>query len=113
MKALFGFLTARWFLALLGTAALAALVWFIGPLFGFAGSAPLEPEAPRWWVIGILFALWALWQIGAAVVARRRNRRPRRSGPPASTSPSCNSRSGAPPPRRTDDRFLRFLLHSS
>ena len=91
MKALFGFLTARWFLALLGTAALAALVWFIGPLFGFAGSAPLEPEAPRWWVIGILFALWALWQIGAAVVARRRNRRLMEqlaSGPAAAPDPT-------------------------
>ena len=72
---MFGFLTARWFLSLLGTLALAALVWFVGPLFGFAGTEPLAPEARRWWVIGTLFVLWALWQIGAAILVRVRNRR--------------------------------------
>ena len=72
---IFAFLKARWFLSLLGTAALAALVWFIGPLFGFAGTEPLAPEARRWWVIGILFVLWLLWQIVSAVAARLRNRR--------------------------------------
>ncbi len=75
MKALFGFLTARWFLSLLGTAALAALVWFVGPLFGFAGAEPLSPEMNRWWLIGSLFGLWALWQLGSALAARLRNRR--------------------------------------
>ena len=75
MKTLIRLLTARWFLSLLGTLALAVLVWFVGPLFGFAGTEPLGPESRRWWVIGILFALWALWQIGAVFAARRRNRR--------------------------------------
>ena len=67
-------LTARWFLTLLGTLALAALVWFIGPLIGFAGRAPLESPAARGWVIALLFLLWALWQAGAVLLARRRNR---------------------------------------
>lgn len=75
MKGWFRFLAARWFLTLLGTVALAALVWFVGPLLGLAGTEPLGPEARRWWVIGSLFALWALWQIGVAVIARQRNRR--------------------------------------
>ena len=75
MKALFSFLRARWFLSLLGTAALASLVWFLGPLFGFAGSEPLAPEIRRWVVIGGLFALWALWQLGSTIAARIRNRR--------------------------------------
>ncbi len=75
MKRLLGFLGARWFLTLLGTAALAALVWFVGPLLGFAGREPLAPEAVRWWVIGVLFAIWALVQIVSAVTARLRNRR--------------------------------------
>jgi len=75
MKRLLGFLGARWFLTLLGTAALAALVWFLGPLFGFAGREPLAPESARWWTIGSLFALWALVQIVSAVTARLRNRR--------------------------------------
>ena len=75
MKGWFGFLTARWFLSLLGTIALAALVWFVGPLVGFAGTEPLGPEARRWWVIGSLFVLWAPWQIAALVIARQLNRR--------------------------------------
>jgi type VI secretion system protein ImpL len=75
MKRLFGFLGARWFLTLVGTAALAALVWFVGPLFGFAGREPLAPEAARWWVIGTLFAVWAMVRIVSAIVARIRNRR--------------------------------------
>jgi len=75
MRRLLGILGARWFLTLIGTAALATLVWFVGPLFAFAGRAPLAAEAARWWVIGTLFAVWALIQIVSAIVARRRNRR--------------------------------------
>jgi type VI secretion system protein ImpL len=75
MKRLFGFLGARWFLTLLGTAALAALVWFLGPLFAFAGREPLASASVRLWTIGGLFALWALVQIVSAVAARMRNRR--------------------------------------
>jgi len=75
MKRLLGLLGARWSLTLLGTAAIAALIWFVGPLFGFAGREPLAREATRWLVIGILFAIWALVQIGSAIIARRRNRR--------------------------------------
>ena len=75
MKKLFGFLTQRWFLSLLGTAALAILVWFVGPLFGFAGSEPLADEGARWIVIGCLFTLWALFLIVSVIRARLRNRR--------------------------------------
>lgn len=75
MKKLLGFLGARWFLTLLGTAALALLLWFLGPLFGFAGREPLAPESTRWWVIGILLGVWALVQLVSAVAARIRNRR--------------------------------------
>ena len=38
-------------------------------------ASPWPPEARRWWVIGTLFAVWALWQIVSAIVARMRNRR--------------------------------------
>ncbi len=75
MTRLLDFLGARWFLALIGTTALAALVWFVGPLFGFAGREPLSSETVRWWVIGSLFGSYALYQIVSAVVARMRNRR--------------------------------------
>lgn len=75
MRRLFGFLGARWFLTLLGTLALCALVWFAGPLFAFAGHEPLAAERPRLLTIGVLLGLWALWQILSAVGAWRRNRK--------------------------------------
>ncbi len=71
----FGFLTARWFLTLLGTAALAALVWFVGPLVGFAGREPLAPGLMRAIVIGVLFVIWGLYWTVSALLARARNRR--------------------------------------
>jgi type VI secretion system protein ImpL len=75
MKKLFGFLGSRWFLTLLGTITLALLIWVLGPLFAFAGREPLAREAARFWVIGLLFAVWALVHIVSALAARRRNRR--------------------------------------
>ncbi len=57
MKAFFGFFVSRTFLSLRGVIALSLLVWFVGPIVGFAGVGPLEPQSRRWWVIGVLFAL--------------------------------------------------------
>ena len=75
MKALARLVTARWFLTLLGTVLLALLVWFVGPLFGFAGREPLASTAVRWWVIAVLFAVWASVQLVRALRARLRNRK--------------------------------------
>lgn len=75
MKKLFGFLTQGWFLSLVGTTALAVLVWFAGPLFGFAGTEPLAEESARWILILCLYAAWALFVIGSVIRARLRNRR--------------------------------------
>jgi type VI secretion system protein ImpL len=75
MKALGRILTARWFLTLLGTTVLALLVWFIGPLLGFAGREPLAAAAVRWWVIAVLFGIWLAVQLVRALRARLRNRR--------------------------------------
>jgi len=75
MKRLFGLVRARWLLSLLGVLALAVLLWFLGPYFGFAGSYPLEETKPRWIGIGLLFGIWILAQAWQAIAARRRNRR--------------------------------------
>jgi len=75
MKKLFRFLGKPWLLTLLGVLALAALIWLLGPLFGFAGSYPLEETRPRWILIGCLFGIWALIQGWKAIAARRQNRR--------------------------------------
>lgn len=48
-------------LSFLGVLALALIVWIEGPLFAWAGSAPLESGTSRWIVIAILFLLWALY----------------------------------------------------
>ncbi|AFL74249.1 type VI secretion system membrane subunit TssM [Thiocystis violascens] len=74
MKWLQRFFASRFFLSLVGTVALALLVWFVGPLIGFSGAEPLASALHRWILIGGLFSVWGLTQIGAAVWARIRNR---------------------------------------
>ncbi len=75
MKSLLRMLGARWFLTLLGTAALALLIWVLGPLLAFAGVEPLASPASRLIAIGLLFGLWATVRIVSVVRARLRNRR--------------------------------------
>lgn len=75
MKSLLRLLGTRWFLTLLGTSALGLLVWVLGPLVGFAGREPLTSPTSRALVIGVLFGLWALVHLVAALRARLRNRR--------------------------------------
>jgi len=75
MKKLFRSLGKPWFLTLLGVLALAVLIWFLGPLFGFAGSYPLEETGPRWVLIGCLFGIWVLVRVWKAIAAWRKNRR--------------------------------------
>lgn len=75
MKTLFGFVGKRWFLSLLGTLALALLVWFAGDLVSIGGRAPLAAPSARLFAVGALFGTWGLWQIGSALLARARNRR--------------------------------------
>ncbi|UHD16098.1 type VI secretion system membrane subunit TssM [Thiocapsa bogorovii] len=74
MKKLFAFIGKRWFLSLLGTIALAILVWFAGDLIAIGGRTPMASPVMRLAVIGSLFGVWGLWQIGSAVRARLRNR---------------------------------------
>ncbi|KAA6187359.1 type VI secretion system membrane subunit TssM [Thiohalocapsa marina] len=75
MKTLFAFVGKRWFLSLLGTLALAVLVWLAGDLIGIGGRVPLASPSARLAVMAALFGTWGLWQIGSAVRARLRNRR--------------------------------------
>lgn len=75
MKSLFTLLGARWFLTLLGTGALALLVWVLGPLVGFAGREPLASPGSRAILIGVLFGLWGTVQLVAVARSRWRNRR--------------------------------------
>jgi type VI secretion system protein ImpL len=58
MRTILGFFLKRWVLTLLGLIALSIIIWFVGPLFAFASYKPLEPELPRWILIGLAFAFW-------------------------------------------------------
>ncbi|MGZ8196116.1 MAG: hypothetical protein ACXWTH_10875, partial [Methylosarcina sp.] len=55
---LLNFLKTRWFISLLGIIGLGLLIWFVGPLFAFAGFVPLEAETTRWYVILSMAGLW-------------------------------------------------------
>jgi len=75
MKGWFRFLGSGWFLSLLGVVALALLIWFVGPLLGFAGKDPLASSGVRLAIIGALFAIWAIVQVLLLLRARARNRK--------------------------------------
>lgn len=73
MKAVLSVFKQRWVVSLFGLLALAFLIWFAGPLFGFAGRQPLESELNRQILIAVLFAAWGLVRLRAFLVARRTN----------------------------------------
>ncbi len=74
MRAIFGFFLKRWVLSLLGLVALSLIIWFVGPLFAFAGYKPLEPELPRWILIAIAVAVWIGRRVWKWVKALQTNR---------------------------------------
>jgi len=73
MTKLFSFLGRRWFLSLLGTAAIALLVWLGGDLISIGGQTPLAAPSRRLIAVVGLFGAWALWRIGLVVRGRLRN----------------------------------------
>ena len=66
---------SRLFLVFLGVLALSLVVWYAGPLFGFAGRAPLESETARFATVGTLFGLWLSGALLRLVRSRWRNAR--------------------------------------
>jgi len=75
MSALLKFLISPFLLSLIGLIALSALIWFVGPLIGFAGHEPLTSSSARWILIAVLFGVWLLVQVLRAVRARVCNRK--------------------------------------
>jgi len=73
MIKLFSFLGRPWFLSLLGTAALALLVWLGGDLISIGGRTPLAAPSQRLLAVIGLFVAWALWQVTRVIRARLRN----------------------------------------
>lgn len=88
MSKLIGIFKQAWLASLLGIAALAALIYFLGPLLAFGGVRPFADELNRYIAIGVLFLLWALWQGWKALRARKKNQqmlnqlvKPKEAGP--------------------------------
>jgi len=70
MKKLAGWMKAPQWITLAGVAALLVVVWFEGPLFAYAGRAPLETRPSRFIAMAAIVAAWVLvW--GARVAAAR------------------------------------------
>ena len=79
MKRLFSALLHPFTLTAFGLLALSLLVWFAGPLFAFAGHAPLESTRARWIAIALLLATSALVLAYRQLRARAQNARLLRS----------------------------------
>src|SRR5690242_14752422 len=54
MNAVLAFLVSRWSVSFIGTALLAAILWFFGPFLAW-----LEPWGTRLMLIVLMFAVWA------------------------------------------------------
>jgi type VI secretion system protein ImpL len=74
MKKILNFIKQRWFISLLGVIALGLFIWFIGPLFAFADYAPLEDEANRWYLFGLVFLVWFIVWCWSYFKAKKQNR---------------------------------------
>jgi type VI secretion system protein ImpL len=60
MKRVFGFLTAKWFVTLVGAIALSLVVWFIGPLIAIGEFRPFETELGRMIAVMAILVVWGL-----------------------------------------------------
>jgi type VI secretion system protein ImpL len=70
VKKLLNLLTAGWFIALVGIALLAVLIWFGGPYLGIGDSQPLASAVVRLVLIIVILAIWAIWLQVAQLRAR-------------------------------------------
>lgn len=73
MKKFLTFFKQSWVISLFGMLALGLLIWFIGPLFAFAGHAPLEAEVNRWYLIGLILLIWTTVRCWAYFKAKKEN----------------------------------------
>lgn len=73
MKAVFKFLIHPVMLGIFGLAALALLIWFVGPLISIAGRVPLESVLARSVLIGVLLGFVLVRLVWRKLKARRQN----------------------------------------
>jgi len=64
----------NWLVPLLALAAIALLIWFIGPLLAIGEWQPLDPELNRWILIAAVVLGWAIRRLVAALSQRKHER---------------------------------------
>ncbi|CAI8798043.1 type VI secretion system membrane subunit TssM [Methylocaldum szegediense] len=74
MKGVINFLKNKWVVQAVGIIALCALIWFIGPLIGIAGSEPLASEWARGLTMAVVVVFWIIWRLVAEIRAGRKDR---------------------------------------
>ncbi|TXT27329.1 MAG: type VI secretion system protein ImpL [Gallionellaceae bacterium] len=68
-------LTNRWVMIAFGITLLAVLIWFLGPLFGFGDSRPLESRLARLLCILFVLLLWVFYELYKYILVRKANKR--------------------------------------
>jgi len=67
MKFLIKFIKQKWFIQSIGVIAICAMIWFAGPLFGFAGKRILAPEINRLLAMFFIVVIWVVYNLGVRV----------------------------------------------
>lgn len=73
LKRIFGFLTNRWFLSVLGILFLSLVVWYVGQLLAFGTWVPLQNDGVRLGFILVMILIWAGFNIAKAIRQKRTN----------------------------------------
>ncbi|HRZ05029.1 MAG TPA: type VI secretion system membrane subunit TssM, partial [Candidatus Competibacteraceae bacterium] len=73
MNKILSFFKSRWFIGITGVLAVAALIWYIGPLIAVAGQSPLSSNLSRIVTIMTVGGAFALTQLVAYISILRKN----------------------------------------
>ncbi|MFT6895915.1 MAG: type VI secretion system protein ImpL [Paraglaciecola sp.] len=73
LKKIFGFLTNRWVLSVLGVIFLCLFIWYVGQLLSFGSWMPLGNDTTRLVFIGVVVILWAAINIIKVARQKRTN----------------------------------------
>lgn len=73
MQTILRIIRNRWFISALGLIAIAAIIWFVGPLIAIADNEPLVPILNRIITIGVVVLIWALIKLKQYLSALKKN----------------------------------------
>ena len=68
------FYRSRWVRTAVGALVLIALVWFLGPMFGFGATHPLETEIARFVLMALIVVLWLVTNLLHELSAHKRDK---------------------------------------